>query len=366
MSRIEDRLLEQIAKTTIQHDRVVATARLAIYYFHKGEYGRATALVDSIRGAQSATGNLEAMVYVNLAEATLLHQSGNGDDAALKAKRAHALSTAAQRRDLVSLSGIWLAHLEFNRGNYANCISLLGAAAKTIEVAPLLARTRLNMLVGDLLTFCGREPLASRWYSLARASAIEEGDEVAIGQIIFNAAAFGFNNVRVVCVRGQEIEEQIRFIELMIASSSNYDVGVGSSAFESLLPMLNAQLLLLRRKYEDSAKIFSRWLGSPDAAIDARLRTTCGADYALALAHIGAQDEAIRQLVDVERVNIDELPPDEAAIVLCQLSTLYAALGDSERATELRTRSIAEIVKHESIQKQIFEHLNNEFLASTG
>lgn len=353
MSRIETNLLTRIESSNAPRERAILCARLAIYYFHKGDCAKAQKLVGEVRDWARTNEPLEAMVYINLAEATDLYQSAQTGAAILKTKRAFALSSASREQGLVALCASWLARLYFDDCQYANSVKMIALCLRTVGESEPLARTRCYTLVADVLSFCGKSLTASPWYAKARAAAVEEGDEIAIGQIIYNTAVFRFNNVRLAQLRGEEVDEELRMIELMIGSSSHYDVGVKSSAFKSFLPMLNAQLMMLRRDYKNSSKIFSQWLQSSSVSVDTRLSALCRADFALVLACLGDQSQALDILggIDIEREAM--VTPDDAAIIFAQCSAVYSIVGDKTMAKHYSDRSAAELGKHGDVQSEI-------------
>jgi tetratricopeptide (TPR) repeat protein len=360
MSRIEESLLSRIQNSSIERERAMLSSRLAIYYFHKGESERAIKLVDKVRAWLRLNDGLDVMVYINLAEAADLFQSAQTQEAIQKAKRAYALSAASGRRDLVALSAIWLAHLDFNDGLYVDAVRMIGVCLSSLDQSEALARTRCYTLIADILSFCGMASKATPWYTKARAAAVEEGDEIAIGQIIYNSAAIRFNNLRLSHVRGEEIVEELRFLELMISSSSHYDAGVSSRAFKSFLPMLNAQLLMLRGDFKNASRIFALWLQTPDAAVDKRVKAICQADFALSKTRSGDLSQAIEMAGTIE-LQIDvSLPPDEAAIIYHQRAELFSVAGDAGRS-ELYTNMVKEeLNKHEKVQREIASLLSSE------
>jgi ATP/maltotriose-dependent transcriptional regulator MalT len=363
MSRIEASLLSRIAISASSQERAVLCSRLAIYYFHKGDSDRALRLVDEVRDWARSNEALNVMVYINLAEATDRYQSAQTNAAIEKAKRAYALSSASGRENLIALSAIWLAHLEFNEGHYADAVKLTRLCLKTLDRAEALTRTRCHTLVADLLSFCGKMSDATLWYARARSAAVDEGDEIAIGQIIYNSAAFRFNNVRLSKARGEEIGEQLRLIEMMIGSSSHYDVGVKSSAFKSFLPMLNAQLMMLRGDYINSSRIFSQWLKSADTNVDERVIKLCQADFALCLASLGDVDQAVQILDEIDAQDHAAVPPDEVAISYHQRSVIHSIIGNSTMSKRCLNRSKVALEEHERVQSEILSLISSEISA---
>ena len=353
MSRIEASLLSKIEGSDSSQERALLRCRLAIYYFHKGDCGRAARLVDEVRNWARSNEALDVTVYINLAEATDRFQSAQTIAALEKAKRAFALSSASGKNNLIGLSAIWLAHLEFNEGHYADAVKLTQLCLKTVDQAEFLTRIRCHTLVADLLSFCGKVSDATSWYTKARVAAVDEGDEIAVGQIIYNSASFRFNNVRLLRACGKEIREELSFVEMMIASSSHYDVGVESSAFKSFLPMLNAQLLMLRGDYINSARIFSQWLNSSDVVVDVRVRRLCQVDYSFCMASLDDVTQAVKILDEIDAKDEIVVPPDEVAIAYHQRSLIHSIIGDSVKAKRCLDRSEAALEEHERVQSEI-------------
>ncbi len=360
MSRIESSLLSRIEGSTNSRLRAVLCSRLAIYYFHKGDCDRAQRLVSEVRDWARTNEALDVMVYINLAEATDLYQSAQTGAAIQKAKRAFALASAAHEQSLVALSSIWLARLFFDDCQYCEAVKMISLCLRTVEQADPLTRTRCYTLIADLVSFCGNALAASPWYAKARAAAVEEGDEIAIGQILYNAAAFRFNNVRLAHVRGNEIGEELRLLELMISSSSHYDVGVKSSAFKSFLPMLNAQLMLLRGDHKNSSRIFSQWLHSSSVSVDSRLSTLCRADFAFCLASLGEHNQALDALTAIDSGVEGAVTPDDAAIIFHQYSSVHSIVGDAMTSNFYLKKSEAELTRHESVQREILSMISTE------
>jgi tetratricopeptide (TPR) repeat protein len=360
MSRIEENLLSRIQNSSIERERAMLNSRLAIYYFHKGESERAISVVDKVRAWLRLNDRLDVMVYINLAEATDKFQSADTQEAIQKAKRAYALSAASGRRDLMALSAAWLAHLDFNDGHYVDAVSMISVCLSSLDQAEPLAKTRCYTLLADILSFCGNSSEATPWYAKARAAAVEEGDEIAIGQIIYNSAAFRFNNLRLSQVRGEAVDDELRLLELMISSSSHYDAGVNSKAFKSFLPMLNAQVLMFRGDYKNASRIFALWLKSSDALVDKRVKAICQADFALSIARNGDVGHAMN-MVEASELQSDILsPPDEAAIIYHQNAEIYSIAGALGKSQHCANRALEELNKHQKVQKEITLLLSSE------
>jgi tetratricopeptide (TPR) repeat protein len=360
MSRIEDSLLAKIENSSSTQERAILISRLAIYYFHKGDSEKANKLVEDVRAWMKINSSVDVMVHINLAEAADLFQSARTKESIQKAKRAYALSSAAGKKSLVALSAIWLAHLEYHAWNYTEAIGMIRVYVENSDEAGDLAETRYYMMFANILAFCGKTADAKLWYSKARAAAVREGDEIAIGQIIYNSAVFQFHNIRLSHIRGDAVEEDIRLIELMIGSSSHYDVGVRSSAFKSLLPMLNAQLLTFKKDFKSSARIFARWLQSSEVAVDDRLSTVCRADFALSLANIGDLSGALEQFSIIDAHGGMAVTPDDAAIIFHQLALLCAVAGDDGMSEVNYEKAKAALKKHEGIQREVLALIENE------
>jgi hypothetical protein len=236
---------------------------------------------------------------------------------------------------------------------------MMALCLKTADQAEPLTKARCYTLVADVLCFCGDSLAASPWYAKARLAAVEEGDEIAIGQIIYNTAVFRFNNVRLSQLRGEEIGEELRLIEMMIGSSSHYDVGVKSSAFKSFLPMLNAQMMMLRRDYQRSSRIFSQWLSSSSVTVDTRLSKLCRADFALCLACLGDHARALDVLGGIDPDAEGAVTPDDAAIIFSQCSSVHSIVGDATMSKYYLDKSAAELHRHESIQRDILAMISD-------
>jgi len=361
MSRILDRIFKYLNESLSHNDWFKSKARLAIYYAQKGDSIAAAKQVSQIRNALKVHDSAYGVVYANLAEATICFQGGSNGEAVSKSRRAYALSKALSDKGLISMSSAWLAHFFFNAGQYENAINSASECLAEPNYCEKIATARACLVIANLYHFFDNFQSAKEWYDAARIAAVDEGDEVMIGVILYNIVTYRLNNTRMSQLTAGSFDFNTFRLNLEAASSSNFDSGVQSSALPLLLPFLNAQVLTLNGRFSEAAELFEKWLFRDVSGDMKRLYPALRADYAWCLANIGRKNEALHELSMVDAgLSICDAP-DDRAMALNRAAMVYSFFGDTDFALECLNNMKIALAEHRIIQERVLTKMNSHF-----
>lgn len=361
MSRILDKISARINEAISPSDWFKNKARLAIYYAQKGDAIDAAKEISQIRNALQSENSACGVIYANLVEATICFQRGSNYEAIEKSRRAYALSNALADKGLISLSAAWLAHFCFNAGQYENAISFASECLADTSACENIAFARSCLVIANLYHFFDDFQSAKEWYDAARIAAVDEGDEVMIGVILYNIATYRLNNIRMSELTEGVFDADTFRLNLEAASSSNFDSGVQSTSLPLLLPLLNAQVQTLNGRFSEAAELFEKWLYRDMSADMKRLYPALRADYAWCLANLGRKNEALHEISIVNAGLSVCDAPDDRAMALYRIAMAYSLFGSMNFAIDYLNRMRIALSDHRLIQIDFLKKLNLRF-----
>jgi tetratricopeptide (TPR) repeat protein len=148
--------------------------------------------------------------------------------------------------------------------------------------------------------------------------------------------------------------EEVQRASMEATSARTYDQAIGTHGFESLIPLLSGQLLLVDGDASSALAVFQHidFKGLPD-----RLHAILLADIATCCLAIGRNDEAEGQL-QLALSHLDQrMDADDAAYALCRLSQVCKAIGRTEESVSLAKRAESAIQDHRSSQRSLLSQL---------
>jgi tetratricopeptide (TPR) repeat protein len=360
-SRLVSRITSQLLGTVDQNTWFCLKSRLIIYYAQRGDLEEANKQVTQLRERFSVVGSARGAACVNLAEAIICFQSGATQDAVVKSRRAYALSTAASDDELICLSAACLAHFYSNLRCYEDAISLARTALEEPHTKEKFAIARASLVVADIYHLFADFSQAKVWYDSARIAAVDDGDEIMIGIILYNISTHRLNALRVSQMEGKFDTNTSARLSLEASSSSNFDLGVGSSAFPALLPILNAQVLTVRGNFLDAAEAFSHCIERIRMTDMQRLWPALYADYAWCLANLGREVDALALLSRIECFDMRPAAADDRALTFYRMSNTYTLLGDAAKASQFNEKMLADLAIERGIQAEAIVALKRAF-----
>lgn len=262
MSRFESTLAAKIAGESNEQRHWASRLRLAAYRARKGELASAKNDISEARSRFAGGASAQITAYMNFAEG-ICEYFENGAAAALpKLNRAKILSVGYPfGDDLHALVSAWLAATYRVLGQWEKMSAELVDVFPEEQQISAETRARASIVLADAWHEVFDYSRADIWYKGARNHALECGDDVAIGAMLYNRAAIRVFNMRIQEVLGHDTDTDACSLAIEAASAENYSQYTHDVSMRWVFELLKGQVLMLKRQYQqalellDSAKI---------------------------------------------------------------------------------------------------------------
>jgi hypothetical protein len=350
-SRLLTRLDAAIAQAGDSADGDCLRAERAIYLARLGEAAEAKGVVDDLKGARQRRLSFSVSGWTSLADAMVEYFGDASFAARDKLLRAQALAASAGLSQLSALSSAWLAQLDFSALRLREMDKNLRRALSTApEYRP--ARIRSDLVLAQAHHFARKLDIALAFYESARRNAVEEGDELSTGAVIYNMAWHRLLELRQSVLRdGEEGEERLTFLSEQ--SMRSHDEFLGVSSFGELHAMFRAEALSLTGRPEEAIELYRDGLESLKLGGVGRWRGHFLADYAWCKARVGDSLGAAQTAAASIEAMDDQLQLDDLAAAHSSLALLYGVLGDSSRASFHQGHAAATWQEIEQLQSEV-------------
>lgn len=172
--------------------------------------------------------------------------------------RAFLVGQMAGDHEISGVASAWMAHCELVSGQIKEAVEHVATAFKWSSIDSGEARGRASMVLADALNCAGKTDLARRWYHEARSFAVRDGDIAMQNVMLFNMATFGVANLTLRdCFTPVEANDW-RLIALEVASAGNLNAALGIQSLASMVPIVQAELLVIQRNWTDALHLFDQ------------------------------------------------------------------------------------------------------------
>jgi hypothetical protein len=251
--------------------------------------------------------------------------------------RAHAVAKAADRTDLQQYAAAWLAHQDFNSGNFRAMAAWLRESGLSEAINPS-ARIRSCLTVADAWQCVGDDQAAAFWYSVVRKTAAEIGDRASIMASIENRAAMKLDRLWLKSL-DQDIEmESVLMVETELLGGLGYEKFTRSEALLYQAPIWRSRLELLKGNSVQALEFLMHSLVN-SAVVNASLTWTHESDVAWIYHKIGSTTDAKFRFELALNTHVDQLDHDDAAVYWRRMSILDSHLFDGFRSEEFLRKS---------------------------
>ena len=232
--------------------------RMASHLARQGDEQNSAAVISSVRVEFKDNLHPEVACWLMLAEGIVHFCQLRPKEANDRIRRAVAISRAIGIDRAIPACTAWMAHLNFNEGNFDGMLENLRIALKTAGFDDHQAGGRAALVMADAFHFAGDFAMARPWYERCRLHAAAEGDETTMNAMLHNVAAFRASNIRLLDAFGEVELAESRRATIQAQSAYTYDAMLGGETFKLLLPLLRGQLLVVERKYVEAIAIFRK------------------------------------------------------------------------------------------------------------
>lgn len=343
-SRLLTRLDTAIAQAPSLFDQACLQAERAAYRARQGQIEEARASVRQLQPALEAAPRRRSHVppalaiWLLIAEGLIEHYSALQPTARDKLARAHELATLAQLTPLQALTAAWLAHLDYVRHDMGSMLVHLRRALTLAGPAHHAARARASLVAAQAYHFAGRFDRAQPWYQRARHHAAAEGDETTTSALMHNMAWLHGSQAREAQLFACGDEAQLRMAAIGADSTGHFDAGIGTASLASLVPMLQALLMVLRGEHASALALYEAHFDAARRDGLTRLEPCFLADMAWCQIKLGLNEAALTSARAALGALAAHCEIDDRAVAFARLAAVFDALGlgpDAERARQL-------------------------------
>ena len=358
-SRLLAQLAARIASARDPVEAACLRAQRGIYLARQGKYDEAEAIVKAVREEFGTRPNAEVTAWISLVEALIHFYSQPGPKALDRLRRAHALSRAMNHPVLVPLCAAWLSHIEFNANRMESMLQYAVEALRLAQPGHHAALARVSLVIADAFHYAGRFDLAKPWYAAVREHALAEGDDAMISAMLHNIAALRANQVRLADAFREPQHEEAKRALLELESTSNYDLGIGTLSFASLIPLVRAQLFMSVGRFSDAVPLYSETLGKRNTENLYRREGCFFAERAWCFLQIEQFEQARTDVEAAIARTPQPADPDDIAAMDARIAETLRELGQHDRSLEYIKRSVESRGTLLSIQSDLLARLES-------
>lgn len=333
-----------------------AVCRAAAHFAGHGKTQEALAAINVVRAQFGKNLHFDIASWLMLAEGVLHYYRAQFPEAYDRVRRAYGLAIALKNISAFPSCAAWMAHLEYNAGEYKLMAQHLGEAAQTAQPTDYQAIARYSMIIAIGYHISGEFELSRPWYEKARLNAVAEGDNATLSATLHNMAATRASNLRLVECFGGNAEQEIRRVVLERGSSHTYDTAIGLQGLDVLSHMLNGLICTLDRRF-DEALIAYRLVDVE--AIPARFAPLVYIDRSWCLENIGDRSGSVacteQALLSISAVS----EHDDLAYIYSRLRQIMNAYGRADEALQFKNCAEEALTKHRQFQKNLLETIRS-------
>lgn len=308
-------------------------AERASYLARTGEFTEAHEILARLRQGFGDGRDARVSVRIMLLEGLLLYFEKASRLARDRVLRAKTIASAVGIVDLSLLSSAWLAHMEFECGNYSAMFHLLESIVCDRSLASPDLRARTALVIANALSYCGNDAVAQRWFEACRQACVDAGDRATMGAVMYNRVAFRLARlwVRGIAYRDAIDVERINMLEKELESAWAFQVGTSVSALSHLTELSRARILMLKMEFSRAADVLSPLLTQMSALGDEDRRPCVVIELAYCRL-LSSQDVDVDELlryVDASKV-IHGLDVDERMAAMAMILELAEKSPESD------------------------------------
>ena len=189
---------------------------------------------------------------VNLADGIVTHYTLGTAHSVQKMRRAHALARASRHAPTQALVSAWLAHCLWNQHDLDGALPHIREALALAAPDDHRARSRVGLVVAEIIALSGDTWTAERWFAVARGHAASAGDDATKSALAFNLLTVQALLLRDAVLGGLKAVAPRR-AELHEAISRNVDRALGVQVDDLTLRVRATLMSLLDRPAESLA-----------------------------------------------------------------------------------------------------------------
>lgn len=347
--------LEADARTSLDRDVWArAVCRIAAHYARQGHTDLALEAIGRVRKEFGATPSPAAKTWLMFADGVFHFFHDRWDEGAVAMRSAYNLAFSERASLARPTCAAWLAHMDFNLLRFEDMAKHLEEALTLARIDDHQALARASLVLADALHYAGDFQLARPWYVKVRIHGSAEGDEATLSALLHNVAAFRAGNVRMSDTFSTASPQEAKQALMQANSAWNFDTAIGTASFQSLVPLLQGQLLAVHRDFLSAERMLTT---IDPGALERKSLPLLWVDLAWCLASQGRHDEASIHAAKAASLLDMSTDIDEVAYINSRLAQVADIGGDASGAMRYKGVALEALTKHASIQASLRELL---------
>ncbi len=318
-----ERLLESIRAELDPAKRAESIAFLACYEARVGDFEAAEQKRLLLRRDFGSGHFPRISILIMCLEALQLYFRELSPKARDRMLRANLISGLMRETQFSALTSAWLAHIDFNLGNYDSMAAELTKCLQDLTLDDGTAECRLSLVLGDAFLFVGSELEGRKWHERARVLASKLGDQAALGAIIYNRAAMRVAVARLEGLSSDIHSSRLSMLDVEVRSAINYQGSARLTSLEHLLSSASIGIHMLREQYQIAEHAIDAVLSGGEVPAGSGEEFLLHADRARCLAIRGDLTRAAMDVAFVVSGSLDQLSPDDRAVVEDSLARYF-------------------------------------------
>jgi tetratricopeptide (TPR) repeat protein len=342
-----------------ERERSLARAERACYLARAGQFSVARQIAAELRKEAGNDLSLALGIWLGILDGLTAYFELLDPLARNKLRAAQALAIAGKDHDLAALASAWLAHVELDLGNFEAFRSALQMYFDRATHSGEDAALRAHMTMANALMHVGRRVEAQLDYEIARRYAVNIGDEIAIGALMYNRAAFALSFVRFQRVAGIAIDEDwFKYISMEVESAKTFQFATGVAALTSQMLCCYGQAMLLLGRHAEAMRVLEEVLANEDGGTE-RISWKVTADLALCLCQSGQLQRARELFTKLRSTAPPKMDADDEAITMDALGLIAGFLGECDFEFGSAARKRAAVERHLSSRLILSNYLSS-------
>lgn len=351
---MDSRLLTNLnAQASGTRDPVIwakAVCRAAAHFAAHGKTNEAITAIGVVRAQFGVNLHFEIASWLMLAEGVLHYFKAEIPQAFDRIRRAYGLAIALQNTSAFPACAAWMAHMEYNRGEYVTMVKYLKEALLSAQRSDHQAIARASLVMATTLHHANDFERARTWYERARLNAAAEGDDATISATLHNMASFRAFNIRLDDTFGADTSKEAQRVSLEAGSSLTYDYAIGHRGLDFLGLMLQGLVALLDKRYQAGLDNLKK---VDIEKIPARLRTSVLIDIAWCETQLGDIAAGWKTAMDAAAILNTARDDDDIAYINSRLRQISQINNRPEDAVRYGAIADTALARHRNFQNDL-------------
>ncbi|HMQ71123.1 MAG TPA: hypothetical protein PKA84_05780 [Rubrivivax sp.] len=263
----------------------------------------------------------------------IFYEQHDTQAAVKRIESARAIAQASVGCKVIDHVAVWLAHCQFNIGQYSEMKSSIELALAKDGLAKDRTSLRLFLTIGDGHCLVGDFDGAREMYERARRIANKIGDALSIAAIVHNRSTMALSHARFFAATGEALSNDYQTFLLELESAENLENHLRVTTVLEPYDVWKPLMRMVRDDFEPAESSLKLLLQDTSWSMTEPMRLSLSADLAYANFRLGNNSAALEIVREVISNDFDKiLRAEDRAIVYSYAAQIYSAAGILEQA----------------------------------